>query len=67
VDILIEHISDPLGAGLTLSMLLTENEKLMLRYAKPKLVKRFMVMIRDFGPQEYMINFFEVVVSQALS
>jgi hypothetical protein len=58
---ILEQLEDPLGSAVTLSKLLSSNHNMMLRYAKPDLVNRFLLMIRNLGPQPRLINFFEAI------
>jgi hypothetical protein len=48
---MMSQLEDPLGPAVTLSKLLSANENLMKKYAKADLVKRFLDMVRFFGPQ----------------
>ena len=46
---------------MTLSKLLSSNEALMLEFANPTLINRFLDMIRTLGPQPRLVSFFEAV------
>ena len=59
--VILQQLEDPLGSAVTLSRLLSSNEKLMLEFANPTLIHRFLDMIRTLGPQPRLVAFFEVI------
>jgi hypothetical protein len=58
---ILEQLEDPLGSAVTLSKLLSSNAEMMRRYAVPNLVKRFLDMIGQLGPQPRLVSFFEAI------
>ena len=61
MDIIIEQLDDPMGAAVSLSNLLAQSDTLMRSYAKPKLVLRFLNLIRNLGPQPRFMQFFKAL------
>jgi len=57
VDRMMQTLEDPLGAAVTLSKLLSQNELLMQKYATPALVLRILEMIQDCGPETRFLKF----------
>lgn len=51
MEILLGHVKDPLGSGVTLTQLLSQNEQLMAEYATESLAEDFVSMIRTIGPE----------------
>jgi hypothetical protein len=54
---MIGQLEDPLGPAVTLSQLLSSNLSAMKKYAKLDLVRKFLEMIRFFGPQTVLWPF----------
>jgi hypothetical protein len=61
MELLLDHVQDPLGSGVLLSQLLSANSNLLQKYATPKLLIRMMGLIKKLGPQSRLMQFFQAI------
>ena len=63
MNALLDQVQDILGAAQTLTSFLDFNEDLVEKYTSASLVKRFLEMIEDLGPQPRLLQFYEAICS----
>ena len=63
IEVLLKTLEDPLGPVVSLSELLSTNEKLLAKHATTHLAKKFVGMIESLGPQSRFLLFFSKICS----